>query len=84
MAAAAALFRRELLTPFLGENNAYHTAWAAVIFSAWFCGLGPSIVTTLASVVGIWYWFLPPGRSFALEEPKAAISGMVGFLFFSG
>src|ERR1700676_4293283 len=84
MAAAAALFLRELLTPFLGENNPYHTAWAAVVFSAWFCGLGPSLVTTLVSVVGIWYWFLPTGLSFCPEKPKAAISGRVGFLFFSG
>jgi two-component system NarL family sensor kinase len=84
MAAAAALLLRELLSPFLGENNPYHTAWAAVVFSAWYCGLGPSIVTTLVSVAGIWYWFLPPGHSFALEDPRAAIYGMVGFLFFSG
>jgi two-component system NarL family sensor kinase len=84
LAAAAALLLRELLSPFLGENNPYHTAWAAVVFSAWYCGLGPSIVTTLVLVVGIWYWFLPPGHSFALEDPKAAIYGMVGFVFFSG
>jgi signal transduction histidine kinase len=83
-AAAAALVLRELLSPFLGENNPYHTAWAAVVFSAWYCGLGPSIITTLILVLGIWYWFLPPGQSFALEDPRRAIFGMVGFLFFSG
>lgn len=84
MAAATALLLRELLAPLLGENNPYHTAWAAVVFSAWYCGLGPSIVTALVSVTGIWYWFLPPSHSFAVEDPKPAISGMVGFLFFSG
>ena len=83
LGAIGALLVRELLTPFLGENNPYHTVWAAVVFSAWYCGLWPSIVTALLSVVGVWYWFLPPPHSFALEDPKTAISGMIGFLIFS-
>ncbi|MFZ1159141.1 MAG: DUF4118 domain-containing protein, partial [Candidatus Sulfotelmatobacter sp.] len=74
---------RELLSPLLGESNPYHTVWAAVVFSAWYCGLVPSIVTALLSLLGIWYWFLPPVNSFRLQDPKAAISGMVGFLLFS-
>jgi signal transduction histidine kinase len=84
LGAIGALLLRELLTPFLGENNPYHTVWAAVVFSAWYCGLWPSIVTALLSVVGVWYWFLPPPHSFALEDPKTAISGMIGFMVFSG
>jgi signal transduction histidine kinase len=77
------LLLRQLLAPLLGENNPYHTVWAAVVFSAWYCGLGPSIVTALLSLVGIWYWFLPPTHSVALQDPKTAISGMLGFLVFS-
>src|SRR3984885_9856240 len=84
LATIVALLLREALTPLLGENNPYHTVWAAVVFSAWYCGLGPSVVTTVLSLVGVWYWFLPPTHSFALENPETAISGMVGFLFFSG
>lgn len=84
LAAVAALLLRQLLAPFLGENNPYHTVWAAVVFSAWYCGLGPSIITTLLALVGTWYWFLPPTHSFSLKDPKTAISGMVGFLFFAG
>jgi signal transduction histidine kinase len=84
LAAAAALLLRQALSPLLGESNPYHTVWAAVFFSAWYCGLGPAIVTTLLSMVGVWYWFLPPTQSFALRDPKNAISGMVGFLIFSG
>ena len=83
LATIVALLLREALTPLLGENNPYHTVWAAVVFSAWYCGLGPSVVTTVLSLVGVWYWFLPPTHSFALENPETAISGMVGFLFFS-
>jgi signal transduction histidine kinase len=84
LAAIAALLLRRLLAPLLGEENPYHTAWAAVVFSAWYCGLGPSILTTLISLIGVWYWFLPPGGSFALDDPKNAISGIAGFLIFSG
>ena len=84
LAALVALLIRQLLEPLLGKSNPYHTVWAAVVFSAWYCGLLPSIVTALVSVVGVWYWFLPPAHNFALADPKTDIFGMIGFLFFSG
>jgi len=84
LASIVALLLRGLLAPLLGTQNPYHTVWAAVFFSTWYCGLGPSIVTALLSLVGVWYWFLPPVHSFALQDPKTAISGMLGFLVFSG
>jgi signal transduction histidine kinase len=83
LAAVVALVLRGLFTPFLGENNPYHTVWAAVVFAAWYCGLWPAILTALLSLVGVWYWFLPPPHSFALNDPKTAISGIIGFLLFS-
>lgn len=84
LAAVLALLLRQLLTPFLGESNPYHTVWAAVVFSAWYCGLGPSIVTAVLSAIGVWYWFLPPTHSFGLKDTKTAVFGMIGFLGFSG
>ncbi len=84
LASIVALLVRQLLSPLLGAANPYHTVWIAVVFSAWYCGLGPSIVTAVVSVMGVWYWFLPPTNSFALQDLKAGISGMVGFLAFSG
>jgi signal transduction histidine kinase len=84
LAAATALLLRQILTPFLGEHNPYHTVWAAVVFSAWYCGFGPSVVTTLMALIGTWYLFLPPAGSFALDDPKTAVSGMLGFVIFSG
>jgi signal transduction histidine kinase len=84
VAAIFALWLRQLLFPVLGADNPYHTAWAAVVFSAWYCGVGPSIITALLSVLGIWYFFVPPFGSFGIQDPKTAISGMVGFLAFSG
>ena len=47
-----AIVLRIWLTPFLGKENLYHTAWAAVALSAWYCGLGPSILTALTAVIG--------------------------------
>lgn len=83
-AAIAALFLRRLLSPMLGEHNPYHTAWATVVFSAWYCGVGPSVLAILVDMAGIWYWFLPPVGSWGLANPRTDIAGMLGFLFFSG
>ena len=70
------------LTPFLGHQNLYHTAWAAVAFSAWYCGLGPSILTTLTTVIGLWFWTdsADPARILGRTE----IAGIIGFVLFSG
>jgi PAS domain S-box-containing protein len=82
LAAIAALLLRDALSPLFGQHNPYHTAWLAVVFSAWYCGLGPSIVTVVLDAVGIWYWFLPPAHSFA-GKAVPEVSGTVGFVLFS-
>src|SRR5580700_5245336 len=84
LATAIALVLRLLLAPLLGDTNPYHTLWAAVVFSAWYCGLGPSILTAILGAVGVWYWFLPLANSFYLKDPKNEFAGVIGFLFFSG
>ena len=84
LAAIAALFFYKLLAPALGGQNPYHTAWAAVVFSAWYCGVGPSILAILLELVGVWYWFLPPAGSFQLANTRPDIYGMLGFVAFSG
>jgi PAS domain S-box-containing protein len=82
-AAGVGLGVRGLLTPLLGQQNPYHTVWLAVVFSAWYCGLGPSIVTTLLGALGVWFWFLPPFHSFAAKS-KTEFFGMLGYVVFSG
>lgn len=82
--AGLAILLRRLLNPLLGTNNPYHTVWPAVVLSAWYCGLGPSIVTAALSWLGVWYWFIPPTGSFSVEDPKSVVSGMIGFLAFAG
>ena len=78
-----ALYLRYLLLPVLGDANPYHTVWLAVVFSAWYCGLGPSIASTLISTLGVWYWFLPPAHSFTVRD-RTQVFGMLGFLALSG
>jgi len=82
IAPAIALYLRYLLTPLLGSHNDYHTMWLAVVFSAWYCGLGPSIVTALLGTLGVWYWFLPVSHS-GIPQNRGDVYGMVGFLVFS-
>lgn len=82
LAAVGALLLRDFLNPFFGQRNPYHTLWLAVVFSAWYCGLGPSIVTVVIGAFGVWYWFLPPAHSWAIKD-TVEISGLLGFLVFS-
>ncbi len=84
LTAVLALVLRQTLSPLLGANNPYFTVWAAVVFSAWYYGVGPSVVTTLMSALGVWYWFLLPLHSFRLQDSKMQIGGLVGFGVLSG
>jgi PAS domain S-box-containing protein len=83
LAALGALLLRNVFTPLLGASNPYHTVWLAVIFMAWYCGIGPSVVGTIIAVLGVWYWLLPPANSFAIRD-RTEVFGMLGFLIFSG
>lgn len=83
LAALAALLLRRTLTPLFGHENPYLTAWAATVLSAWYFGIGPSVFCTIVSLLGVWYWFLPPFNSFILENPKSETSGMVLFSVLS-
>jgi PAS domain S-box-containing protein len=82
LAAVAALLCRELLSPVLGQKNLYHTAWLAVVFCAWYCGIGPSVLAAAICAVGICYWFLPPYHSFVIKN-GTDLFGLLGFLAFS-
>lgn len=82
-ATVIALGLRVWLTPFLGDRNLYHTAWAAVAFSAWYCGVGPSILSIVTSLFGVWYLFLS-GDHPGLMLDEAQISGMIGFALLGG
>ena len=54
LAGVCALLLRDVLNPFFGPHNPYHTAWLAVVFAAWYCGIGPAILSVVISSVGVW------------------------------
>lgn len=70
--AILALYVRHVLTPVVGINAPYYTMWVAIAFSAWYCGLIPSILTSAICTAGAWYWFLPPTHSFRLYPEQIA------------
>ena len=82
LAAATVLLLRHFLAPLLGQRYPFQPAWIAVVFTAWYCGLGPSILTALVILAGAWYWFIPASSLSTLDGTQ--IAGTVSFLIFCG
>ncbi len=59
LATVAGLFIREALNPYLGEYFPYLTLFPALAFCAWYCGVGPSILSVTLSLFGVRYWVVP-------------------------
>ena len=64
LAAVAVLGFRYLLDPWLGTFLPLTLLVMAVVFSAWYCGVGPAILATLLTISGGTYWFVPPRLAF--------------------
>jgi PAS domain S-box-containing protein len=77
LVAVLAIYLRYLLTPLIAETNPYHTAWIAVVFCAWYFGVGPSIVASLLCLVGIYSVF--PW----LVQDHSQLYSALGFLVLS-
>src|SRR5215469_2716023 len=82
LAAVASLLLRRVLEPAYGTHYPYMTQWLAVVFCAWYCGVGPSILAVAIDVLGTWYWFLPPYHSIG-DKTHSEAFGMVSFVIFS-
>jgi len=79
LATAAALVVSGLLRSLLGNASPYFPLYVAVIFSAWCCGLSPSLLATLSGALG--FFFLPRG-SLALPS-RADTFALLSFLIVS-
>jgi PAS domain S-box-containing protein len=81
LAVVVAVYLRVLMAPLFPGNVPYHMIWAAIAFTAWRCGLGPSILATFLSLVAVSFHvpFLP--RS---NVSHTGIVGMISFVIFSG
>ncbi|HKB99485.1 MAG TPA: sensor histidine kinase [Terriglobales bacterium] len=73
-----ALLLRLGLNPFLGEDVPYITLLPAVAFCAWYCGIGPSIVSVAVALLGAQYWFIPPIHSLRVF----GLAQVIGILLF--
>ena len=82
LSVAASLLLRQLSDPLLGPQNTYHMAWAAVVFTSWYCGLGPAVLSVALAAAGSVYYFVAPVHSFSLRSDHD-VWGLIGFLFFS-
>lgn len=82
LSVVASLLLRRLLDPLLGPQNTYHTAWAAVVFTSWYCGLGPAILAVVLTAIGSVYYFVAPVHSFAIRNGQD-VWGVISFLSFS-
>ena len=76
MSVAIGFALRVALAPFLGWTVPYITFFPAVMFAAWFGGLGPGILATILSLGAALYWAIPPTR-FALESPADLVGAIV-------
>jgi len=50
----------------------YVAVFPAVAFSAWYCGLGPSIVSSAVALAALKYSFITPGHALAVASAKQA------------
>jgi signal transduction histidine kinase len=78
LATGIALLARFFLNPVLGDYLPYVTLFPAVVFSALFCGIGPSVVAMIVAVLGTRYWFFHPVHSFSVPH-AAQLSGILVF-----
>jgi signal transduction histidine kinase len=60
------------LTPLPGGSMPYVAVFPAIVFSAWYCGLGPSIVSSVIALAALKYSFITPGHALALASAKQA------------
>jgi signal transduction histidine kinase len=77
-----ALLVRLALNPFLGDYVPYITLFPAVAFCAWYCGIGPSILSAVLALIGAKYWFIPPEHSLRIVG-TAQVVGILAFLLVS-
>ncbi len=82
LATVAALLVRLALNSFLGDYVPYITIIPAVAFCAWYCGIGPSILSVVLTIIGAKYWFIPPLHSLRVAGTPQVL-GILAFLLAS-
>src|SRR5882762_4060079 len=73
---SAAVIANLLLGIYLQSSPTLFLFLCAIIFAAWFGGVGPGLVATALSVLAFDYFFLPPTYSFKFlpqDLPRIAL-----------
>ena len=82
-AALVALIVQIPLHPILADHLPYLLFFPTIALCAWLCGIGPSIIAVLLSLVGARYWFMSPAHSLGIPD-KPEVPGMIAFLAGAG
>src|SRR6202795_4431233 len=82
LATVVALLVRLGLNPLLGDYLPYITLFPAVAFCAWYCGVGPSILSIVFALIGAQYWFIAPTHSLRVVG-TAQVIGILVFVSVS-
>jgi PAS domain S-box-containing protein len=80
---AVGLLARWALDPLLGNVVPYITMYPGIVFLASFVGIGPSILASVLSMLGVIYWFIQPRGSFEIMDPAHTVS-YIAFLIVCG
>jgi len=82
LATTIALLLRLALSPVLGDYLPFIGLFAAVAFSAWYCGTKASILAVVVAIIGARYWFIHPLHAFSIPDAAQSL-GMFVFVFAS-
>lgn len=80
LATSLALALRAAFDSVLGDHVQYLVIFPAVVFSAWYCGIGPSVVATAAAFFGETYWFIDPRSSFTITDTRHIVAASIYLL----
>ena len=65
---ALATLGRRLFDPILSDHVPFVTYFLAVVFTAWYGGLGPAAVSIVLGALSASYFFIPPRGAFAARS----------------
>ena len=82
LATAIALLARFAVNPILGDYLPYITFFPVVAFAAWYCGIIPSVLVIISSLIAAQYWFIPPTHSLRILSTEQ-LAGIVAFTLVS-
>jgi len=82
VAVVTALLVSSMLNTWAGEPVAYVLLLPAIAFSAWYCGIGPSLLAIGLAIANALYGVIPPIHTFRGLTPSEVVP-LLAFLFSS-